>query len=75
MDTGKWKLFIITSQLNNSSSKEAGYDSKCPAPSPFRFHAFPPLKPWWLSLLSGGDVLQILRTIESWSWNAFAVSQ
>ena len=75
MDTGKWRLFIITSQFNNSSSKEAGYDSKRPAPSPFPFHAFPPLKAWRLSLLSGGDVLQILRTMESWSWNAFAVSR
>ena len=53
MDTGKWRSFIISNQLNNSSSMEAGYDSERPVPLAFPFHAFPPLKPWWLSLLSG----------------------
>ena len=46
-----------------------------PAPLAFSFHAFPPLKPWWLSLFSERAALQILRTVESWSWNALAVSR
>ena len=65
MDTGKWRSFIISNQLNNSSSMEAGYDSERPVPLAFPFHAFPPLKPWWLSLFSGGAALQIIRTVES----------
>ena len=73
MDTGKWRSFIISNQLNNSSSMEAGYDSGSPAP--LVFHTFPPLKPWCLSLFSGSAALQILRIVESWSWNALVLSR
>ena len=73
-DTGKWRSFIIRIQLNSSSSTEVGYDNGCPAPLVFPFHAFPPLKPPCLLLLSGGSALQILLTVESWSLNSRATS-
>ena len=65
VDTGKWRSFIISNQLNNSLSMEAGYDRKRPALLAFPFHAFPPLKPGWISLFSGGAALQILQAVES----------
>ena len=59
------KIIHISNQLNNSSSLEAGNDSGRPTPLVFHFDAFPPLKPWLLSLFSEGAALQILRTVES----------